>query len=143
MMTEAPAGLDGPVRTMPVMGLLLSVLGVGLLCGLLMLLLGQLMDLEARTVLSGIEGIGVVLAGGFTSIIVLAPWKPRTVGTWMTLWLASTVIRLLVTPLLGFLIYSATRPEPVPYVLCLAGAYLLTLVTEVWAISRSLHRQGS
>ena len=58
-----------------------------------------------------------------------------------TVWLASTVIRFLAAPGVGFLLYFALRPASKPFVLGLALTYLVLLVIEVLIAVSDLRRQ--
>ncbi len=88
------------------------------------------------SVLGSTVSVAVALAG----ILVLMPWKTRPAGTWATLWLAGTVGRLLITPLVALAVYSATPVGMDPFLLSLAGTYLACLAAEVAVSARGVAR---
>lgn len=83
------------------------------------------------------------LAAMLVSLPVLAaiqPWKVRPAGTWATIWLGSTVGRLLLMPVVGLAVYSATLVRTDAFLLSLAGTYLACLAAEVAISARSVAR---
>lgn len=89
---------------------------------------------------AGLMGAGVVLVVGVLGVLAMAPWRARPTSTWMTLWLAGTVIRMLAAPALTFLLYFATPLNAVALTLAVAVAYLIVLLTETVVISHSVSR---
>lgn len=81
----------------------------------------------------------VVVGGG--GLLILKPWNPRRAGDLAMLWLASTVVRVLLTPLLALLLYSAAHPPIYPFVLGAGTAYLAILFSETALVSRHLRLQ--
>lgn len=86
------------------------------------------------------SGLAAVVVGGL-GLLVLLPWKPRRSGDLAPLWMASTVMRVLAIPGVGFLIYFAARPPERPLVIGLAGATLVLLAIEVPIIASAMLRQ--
>ncbi|MHC4415769.1 MAG: hypothetical protein ACYS0G_10835 [Planctomycetota bacterium] len=84
--------------------------------------------------------VGLCTAGGLLSIL---PWRARPVSTWITLWLAQTVVRLLLTPVLTFLLYSATSFNATPLFVAVGVTYLAAVVSEAGVLARYLRRCGS
>lgn len=72
--------------------------------------------------------------------MILMPWKTRPAGTWAVLWLGGTVGRLLITPVVGLLVYSATPVRTDAFLLSLAGTYLACLAAEVATSASGLAR---
>lgn len=73
-------------------------------------------------------------------LIAIQPWKVRAAGNWAVLWLGSTVGRLLITPVVGLLVYSATPVRTDVFLLSLAGTYLACLAAEVAVSARGVAR---
>jgi len=83
--------------------------------------------------------VAVVAIGG---VLIMTPWKSRAIADWMTMWLGSTVFRLLVTPGVVYLLYSAASRDLAvkPLVLSVASTYLVTLLTEAVILSTHIRR---
>jgi len=94
----------------------------------------------AEIIRSSLLGSGVAIAVTLAGIMALMPWKTRPAGTWATLWLAGTVGRLLLTPLVGLAVYSATPVRTDVFLLSLAGSYLACLAAEVAVSARGVAR---
>lgn len=125
-----------PVITLPA-ALVYGVIAVAgaIACGCWMMatwLLGH----GTTTVMAGPWAAAAVVIAGLAGAAVMGPGKPRRVGDWMTRWLASTVVRLLLTPILTFVLYSATSLEPVALTLAVAVTYLVVLLAEAWFLAR-------
>jgi hypothetical protein len=99
--------------------------------------------------MSGLLGAGAVGAVALVGVLILTPWKARPIPEWMTMWLAATVFRLLVTPVAVYVLYSAasngdsaTGPTvPVkPLVLSVAATYFMALLTEAAIIASHVKR---
>ncbi|MBM4112032.1 MAG: hypothetical protein FJ253_01460 [Phycisphaerae bacterium] len=95
---------------------------------------------QADPVVSSLLGSAVAVIVTIGGILVLSPWRTRPAGTWAMLWLAGTVGRLLVTPLVGLAVYSATPVGLEPFLLSLAGSYLACLAAEVAVSARGIAR---
>ena len=98
-------------------------------------LLGRPADLAAGPA-------GATLVAGITiaGVLAMRPWKTRPIGDWMTWWLAALVGRLLLTPLLAYLLYSATPFGLVPLMLSVAVTYVIVQVGEASALAVYLKR---
>lgn len=94
----------------------------------------------ADPVRSSLLGSAVAVVVTVAGIVVLMPWRTRPAGTWATIWLAGTVGRLLITPLVALAVYSATPVAMDPYLLSLAGSYLACLAAEVAVSARGVAR---
>ena len=90
---------------------------------------------------AGLTGglLSMVVGGG--SLVLISPWKPRPSEDLPTLWLAVTVARVLVTPVVALLLYFAARPATGPYVLGIGSAYLGLLFLETTVIVLDMRRQ--
>jgi hypothetical protein len=95
-----------------------------------------LLGYGSTTVLAGPWAAAAVVVAGLVGAAAMGPGKARRVGDWMTRWLASTVVRLLLTPILTFVLYSATSLEPVALTLAVAVTYLVVLLAEAWFLAR-------
>jgi hypothetical protein len=90
-----------------------------------------------ETALGAAVGGGVAIVVSAASIFAFAPWKPRSALAWQTIWLASTVIRLTVTPLiLGSVYFAALLPGGAVFLGGVAG-YGLALAAESLVLARA------
>ncbi|MDZ4830799.1 MAG: hypothetical protein SGJ09_11460 [Phycisphaerae bacterium] len=91
---------------------------------------------------SGMVGIAVTGVIGIVGTLIITPWKPRAMGDWMTMWLGGTVFRLLVTPVVLFLLYSAASSALAvkPLVLSVALTYLVMVMTEAGTLASHVRR---
>lgn len=130
-----------PLYTLPAGLLALGWLGVMVLSTGGWWVAARFMTIEPDAVVWG--SIGGALSGaiGGLGLLVLAPWKPRRSGDLPTLWMGVTTGRLLATPAVAFLLYSAAHPPDRPYVFGIAAAAFLLLVVEVPIIARAMLSQ--
>jgi hypothetical protein len=92
--------------------------------------------------LTGMVGIGVVGVMSILGVVVMTPWKSRTMIDWMTMWFAGTVFRVLVTPVAAYVLYSALSPRLSAKSLALSVAitYMIALFVEAVVLSTYLKR---
>lgn len=86
-------------------------------------------------------GLGAAVAGvtALLGVAILRPSKVREASDWMTAWLAATVVRLLLTPLVAGSLYFALPQPGRAFLLSVAGAYLVCLLAETLWLARSVH----
>jgi len=95
---------------------------------------------SSEIVVTGVLGAAIVLVVSLGALLVTSPWRKRPVSMQMTMWLAGTVIRLLATPIVGFLLYSAAPLDGTALTLSVGAVHLATLLTEAAVMSRLLGR---
>jgi hypothetical protein len=129
-----------PVLSMPTSRLVMGVLIAAGLTGAawvgICLVIGQTAAIQA----AGLVGAGVVAVVAAIGIVATTPWKTRPVTGWMTMWLAGTVIRMLATPAVTFLLYSAIPLNAMALTLSVAIAYLVVVLTEATIVARHVGR---
>lgn len=96
--------------------------------------------MPAEIMQAGLVGIGLVTVIALGGVLVMLPWIPRSIMTWTSTWIGSSVFRLLLTPAITFVLYSATSLPPVPLVLGVASAYLVVLLSEAAILARIVNR---
>lgn len=97
-------------------------------------------DRGAAVVAAGVWGAAIVAAVGAGVLLLMRPRTPRPALAWTTIWLAGTAARLLLTPALGYLLYSATSLPATPLLLAVAVAYVLALFGEAALIALHVKR---
>ena len=90
---------------------------------------------------AGLLGSAAIFVIAGVGVAIMQPWKPRLAGDLATLWLGSTVARMLLTPGLALLLYFALYPPTIPFVLGVGTAYLVILVSETALLWQHLRRQ--
>jgi hypothetical protein len=90
--------------------------------------------------IAGLVAAGIVALIATMVLLALGPWKVRPLGTWMTLWLAGAVGRLILTPLAAFLVYSAAPLSATALFLGVGITYVSALLAEVSVLTRCLQR---
>lgn len=88
-----------------------------------------------------IWGAVVVVAVAAVTTLAMTPWMQRPMSSWMTMWLGGTVMRLLLTPVAGFLLYSAALPDRTAFGLSIGLSYLLTLLAEAGVLAGFVHQK--
>ncbi len=137
--TSISASAHEPVTSLPTRRLLLIMIAA---------VLATLAGWSAVTALIGVTGTipaaaaGATLVAGISivSLVAIGPWKTRAMGTWATLWLAALVGRLLLTPALAYLLYSATPLSLTPLMLSVAVTYVIVQISEAAALAAYLKR---
>ena len=126
--------------TMPTTHLVGAVVfGPLLACGLWMAIVAA-GPWGREAVVAAPYGAATVLLVGLLGVLVMSPWRRRAMLDWWTMWLAATVLRLLLTPLAGYLLYSATSLDLEPFFLSIAASYFVTLLVEVAVLRRHVDR---
>ncbi len=123
--------------TWPTRRLLVIVAGAAMVCGAGWAVSAHLVTRDAAVVLSGLAGTALVGGMIMVSVLVIQPWKPRPVGIWMNLWMAGSVLRLLLIPAVTYLLYSAASLHATALALSVGLTYVLTLFAE--AVVLALH----
>lgn len=100
--------------------------------------LGVLYGWSAETVNGAIAGGIASAVTVLLSLVALKPWKPRPAADWALYWIGSSTIRLLVTPLALFSVYSATLLPGRAVLLGGAAAFFAALVVETAVIARAV-----
>lgn len=114
-----------------------AALGIVLLAGLGLFGLGRLDSAGAlAAVVGGWSAVGVSLA----SLLAIAPWKPRTALAWQSLWIASTAMRLVLTPAVLASVYFAALLPGGALFLGGAAGYGLALLGEALVIVSAVPR---
>ena len=131
---------SGAAITLPTLSLVTLVSLAALVVGLFWYLVVTLTGGDTSHAVAGPAGAGVVAVVALLSVLVMTPWKARPMDLWMTFWLAGTVVRLLLTPVGAFLLYSATPLPASALALAVALAYLVTVLTESSVLARHVRR---
>lgn len=90
----------------------------------------------------GAAVLGALCAGAVALLggVILRAAGARPAIDWLTLWLAATVVRMLLTPVVAVLLYFALPLPPKAFFLAVAGSYLACLAAETVVLARSAGR---
>src|SRR5262245_1165905 len=122
--------------------LIAAVVGGAMLVVGLWSIIALLGSLRPDFMISGLVGAAAVGVTAVAGVLVLIPWKARAVADWMTMWLAATVFRLLATPVVVYVLYSAASEALAvkPLVLSVASTYFVTLMAEAAILASHIRR---
>src|SRR5262245_54395102 len=129
-MTAATSAHSEAVIALPSRLLFGSVMGVTALLAAGWLVISVVAGTVGAVTTAGVVGIALVAGISLLSVLIMAPWKSRPILTWMSIWMGGTVARLLVTPAVTFLLYSAVSLNATALTVSVAAAYLAVLLTE-------------
>ena len=93
-----------------------------------------------EVLVAGGAGAAVVAAVSVIGALIISPWRIRPVGDWINWWLGSMVLRILLTPVVAYLLYSATALSLTPLMLSVAATYVVVQVSEAAAVAHYLKR---
>ena len=138
-MTAADIPRPEPLTTLPTWPMVVTVIASGLAT---VSAWSAVTELTGRTPTLKAAADGATLVAGITTLSLLAigPWKTRAMGTWANLWLAALVGRLLLTPALAYLLYSATPLSLTPLMLSVGVTYIIVQISEAAALAAHLNR---
>lgn len=134
-MTAQTASDNEPTLALPTLRLVAAVFGTCAASALLWMGAVALGPWGRDVMLAGPVGALAVALTGAAGVLVMAPWKTRAISAWCTMWLAATVLRMLLTIAAAFLLYSATPLSPEALCLAIAAAYLLALLSEAGVVA--------
>ena len=129
-MADPRSTSDEPRLALPTARLVLAAILTAGACAGGWWLTAWLAGWTASTARAGVGGAGVVGLAMIASLVAIAPWKVRPMSVWMSAWLASMLLRLLITPVGAYLLYSAALLSPEPLAVSVALAYLLSLLSR-------------
>jgi len=127
----------------PIAILLRTVIGVSILAGLLWAAAARVGGWPQAVQTAGMVGAAVVGGVGTFTLVIMSisgGGRPRPISWWMTMWLASTVIRLFVTPVLTFVLYFAAFLNAAALTISVALVYLAVLLAEAIVLARHVSR---
>lgn len=129
-----------PVIALPTARLVMVTLGACAMAGAASSLLARIAWPGQGLAVVGPASAAVAAVAMVGGLLAVAPWKARPIGLWPTFWLASTVLRMLLTPILAYLLYSATPFGAAAVAINVVAAYLLALAGEVVVLAGFLKR---
>ena len=139
MTSPAPATKE-PIIALPIGRMVGSIVGLSGLTYVGWLAVVWLGGFGIDAVAAGLAGSALVAAVGVAAALLMRPWRPRPVSSWMTWWLAGIVGRLLVTPVVAYLLYSATSLSGTALGLAIVFSYFLALLAEWVVLDRHINK---
>jgi hypothetical protein len=101
-----------------------------------LLVLGQ----GATAAVTGLVGAGAVAVAALVALLAIRPWRPRSLAVWPIVWVAGSMVRLLTTLGVAYLLYSATPYHSRMLWFAVLVAYLAALVGETRVYALSMRR---
>lgn len=129
-----------PSIILPTQKLLFAVIAACSIVSALWILITWILGSERLIILAGPVGACIVLTTSSLGVLVMNPWKSREISMWGTMWLAATVLRLLLTPSLTFLLYSATTFQGPALGLAVVSSYFAALMAEWVVLERHISK---
>ena len=139
--TAPPATTDEPRFALPTARLVLAAIAVAAGCAGTWTVIALTAGWDVAVARSGWLGALVVAVVMVVSVLAIRPWKARTLPAWMSAWVASMGLRLLLTPVGALLLYSAAALSPEAMAISVALAYLLSLLAETAVLANYVSRQ--
>jgi hypothetical protein len=142
MMLINAAHPNEPVLALPTSRLLTAVVLAAALTGATWVGVCLILHQSSGVQYAGLIAAAVVAMVSLGAILAMMPWRSRPISSWMTLWLAGMVIRMLAVPAITFLLYFAA-PAPgssgssggAVLALAVAAAYLVVVLTEAIVVA--------
>ncbi|MCH8315363.1 MAG: hypothetical protein IIA64_05270 [Planctomycetes bacterium] len=139
MTSPAPATKE-PIIALPIGRMVGSIVGLSGLTYVGCLAVVWLGGFGIDAVTAGLAGSALVAAVGVAAALLMRPWRPRPLSAWTTWWLAGIVGRLLVTPAVAYLLYSATSLSGTPLLLSVATTYVIVQCGEAAVLALHIKR---
>ncbi len=139
MTSPAPATKE-PIIALPTGRMVESIVGLSAVTCAGWLAVIWLGGFEGEAGAAGVVGAATVAAVSVAAALLMRPWRPRPVSSWMTWWLAGIVGRLLVTPAVAYLLYSATSLSGTPLLLSVATTYVIVQCGEAAVVALHIKR---
>ena len=139
MTSPAPTTKE-PIIALPTGRMVGSIVGLSALTYAGWLAVVWVGGFGVEAVPAGLAGAAVVAVVGVAAALLMRPWRPRPVSAWMTWWLGGIVVRLLVTPVVAYLLYSATSLSGTPLLLSVATTYVIVQCGEAAVLALHIKR---
>jgi hypothetical protein len=138
--STSDAGSIEPSLALPTWRMLLTI-GAGTVATFLGWAVVTSIVAPGREILgAGGAGAVTVAAVSVLAVLVICPWRIRPVSAWINWWLGAMVLRILLTPVVAYLLYSATALGLTPLMLSVAATYVVVQVSEAAAVAHYLKR---
>jgi hypothetical protein len=138
--TTSDAGSREPSLALPTWRMLLTIAAGTVATFLGWAVVTSIVEPGRQVLVAGGAGAAVVAAVSALAMLVIRPWRTRAVADWINWWLGSMVLRILLTPVVAYLLYSATALSLTPLMLSVAATYVVVQVSEAAAVAHHLKR---
>ncbi|MHC4218026.1 MAG: hypothetical protein ACYSU7_06165 [Planctomycetota bacterium] len=129
-----------PTLALPTGRMLVSIVATSVAAVLAWSVVAWVVAPRREVFAAGGAGAAVVAAVTILGVLVIRPWQIRPVGDWINWWLGAMVLRLLLTPVVAYLLYSATALSLTPLMLSVAATYVVVQVSEATVVAHYLKR---
>ncbi|MHC4127352.1 MAG: hypothetical protein ACYTE6_01485 [Planctomycetota bacterium] len=129
-----------PSLALPTWRMLLTIAAGSVVTMAAWAVVARLVAPRREVLVAGAAGVAVVVTVSVLAVLVIRPWRIRPVGDWINWWLGAMVLRILLTPTVAYLLYSATALSLTPLMLSVAATYVVVQVSEAAAVAHHLKR---
>ena len=134
----APSSNLGPLLKIPWLKIMVGFIAVASLAAILWSICAPLWGWEGWQMAA--RAVVAVVPVALLGWVITAPWRPRFAIDLITVWLAGTVFRLLLTPLASLALYSQAPCDKSQFVVAVGACYFAVVLAEVGMIAFSLPR---
>ncbi len=134
----APSSNLGPLLKVPWLKIMFGIIAVAFAIAILWSICAPLWGWEGWQMAA--RAVVAVLPVALVGWVITAPWRPRFAIDLITVWLAGTVVRLLLTPLACLALYSQAPCDKSQFVVAVGACYFAVVLAEVGMIAFSLPR---
>ncbi len=128
----------GPLLKIPWRWVILVMIAVALVVAIIWSTCAPIWGWEGWQM--AVRALVAVVPVSIAGLLVTAPWRPRLAIDLITVWLAGTVVRLLLTPVACLALYSQAPCDKGQFVVAVGACYFAVVLAEVGVIAFSLPR---
>ena len=133
-----PSSNLGPLLKIPWLKIMFGIIVVASFVAILWSICAPLWGWEGWQMAA--RAVVAVVPVALLGWVITAPWRPRFAIDLITVWLAGTVFRLLLTPLASLALYSQAPCDKSQFVVAVGACYFAVVLAEVGMIALSLPR---
>lgn len=138
--TTTASGTEDPTLALPTLRLLAALVTAGAGTALGWLAVVRVAGYGGDVAAAGAAGSALVVGVSAASLLAILPWRVRPVSSWVNAWLAAIVLRLVLTPAMAYLLYSAAPLSGTPLLLSVATAYVIVQICEAAVLALYVKR---
>ncbi len=139
-MTSPQPTSKEPTIALPTARTVGSIVGLSALTAVGWLAVVWVGEFGSKAGTAGVAGAAVVAVVSIAAALMMRPWRPRLLSSWVSWWLGGILVRLLVTPAAAYLLYSATSLSGTPLLLSVATTYVIVQCGEAAVLALHIKR---